>query len=182
MKFHFSNARFQIVPNIVTGIVTGAAIAAAGFTPEPAVAQGASLGCWVLLCAASVNPSWIGVPACVPKMEQLFDMLARGDPWPPCPEGGEVGGLNYQPYLPCPDDTIAGNMINNGRGGGGEEWEPNANGDLCGRTTVVNGGFRDNGPTQTVTTTARPVRIRPYNVQISVPGRTPFTFWFGLKS
>ncbi|GLS18040.1 hypothetical protein GCM10007874_10560 [Labrys miyagiensis] len=150
-----------------------------GVAPAPVNAQDASLGCYVLLCAAAVNPSWSGIPACVPKMEKLFEMLGKGDPWPSCPEGGEVGGLNYQPYLPCPEGTVAGTMVDNSSSGG-EEWQPNGNGNLCGQVTTIVGGFRNEGPTVAVSATARPTRSDPYNVEISTPGRAPFTFWFAL--
>ena len=47
-------------------------------------AQDASFGCKVLLCAMSTNPSWSGVPYCVPVMNQLFSQLAVGGSWPVC--------------------------------------------------------------------------------------------------
>ena len=47
-------------------------------------AQDASFGCKVLLCAMSTNPSWSGIPYCVPVMNQLFSQLAVGGSWPVC--------------------------------------------------------------------------------------------------
>lgn len=63
--------------------IVGTAAAILALTISPSVrAQDASFGCKVLLCAAASNPSWSGIPYCVPVMTQLFRMLARGRPWP----------------------------------------------------------------------------------------------------
>jgi hypothetical protein len=180
MIFRFPHTRFRHIGRAAPSLLTSVAMATAGFPAAPANAQDASFGCYVLLCAAAVNPGWSGIPACVPKMEKLFDMLDKGAAWPTCPEGGEVSGLDFQPYLPCPDDTIAGTMVDNGRNGE-KGWQAGPNGNLCGKvtsSTVIdrNGG----GPTQTVLTMARPTRPDPDNVVISRPGQPAFTFWFAL--
>ena len=81
------------------------AMTASGLAALEAQAQDASFGCKVLLCAAATNPDWAAIPYCVPPMEALFSELAKGDGWPPCPEGGETSGLGYDPYKPCPPPT-----------------------------------------------------------------------------
>jgi len=59
-------------------------------------------GCEVLLCAASVNPTWRDVPSCHPPMNRLILAMKRsGFSWPTCPEGG-AGKPGYEPYEQCP--------------------------------------------------------------------------------
>jgi hypothetical protein len=92
-----------------------------GSAASPAVAQDASFGCKVLLCAAS-SPSWSGIPYCVPVMQQLFKQLAKGKPWPVCSEG-KASAPGYEPYEPCPSDKVSvrqndqGHYISDERGG-----------------------------------------------------------------
>jgi len=63
------------------------AIAALGaFSGGPATAQGASFGSKVLLCSAATSPGWPSIPYCVPVMQTLFRILAKGGSWPSCPE------------------------------------------------------------------------------------------------
>lgn len=50
-------------------------------------AQDASFGCKVLLCAAATAPGWVGIPYCVPVMQQLIRQVGRGGTWPVCLEG-----------------------------------------------------------------------------------------------
>ena len=38
----------------------------------------ASFACKVLLCGASINPSWTAIPYCVPIMQQALAMQAMG--------------------------------------------------------------------------------------------------------
>jgi len=60
-----------------------------------------TFGCTVMLCVA--NPAgWASVGACIPPVTQALRRVARGGSWPSCPEGGQVGGLNAQPYQNCP--------------------------------------------------------------------------------
>ena len=87
---------------VKAGVATaGAAALALVFSAAPAGAEDASFGCKVLLCAAATNPSWAGIPYCVPVMTQLFQTLRFGGAWPRCPEGN-ASGLGYEPYQPCP--------------------------------------------------------------------------------
>ncbi len=72
----------------------------AGFVVSPSKAN--EWGCAVLLCAASSNPSWHGVPACHPPMEKLISAMKRpGFSWPTCPEGG-ADKPGYEKYAECP--------------------------------------------------------------------------------
>ncbi|SEF01321.1 hypothetical protein SAMN05519104_7743 [Rhizobiales bacterium GAS188] len=76
-------------------------------TAAPADAQDAPLGCKVLLCAASSNPSWPSIPYCAPVMQQLLDLISRGGGWPGCPEAGTTdGNIGYQPYQSCPAGSV----------------------------------------------------------------------------
>ncbi len=68
-----------------------------------AVAQGASFGCKVLLCAASQNPSWHGVSYCVPPMTKLIAIReVHPGYWPICAETG-TGKPGRQNYQDCPE-------------------------------------------------------------------------------
>lgn len=69
----------------------------------PAMAQDAEWGCQVLLCAASSNPSWHGVPYCVPPMTKLIAaMKLPGFSWPICP-GSNTGKPGKEIYEDCPE-------------------------------------------------------------------------------
>ena len=81
------------------------AVAAPIALSHAASAQDAPFGCKVLLCAAATAPSWSGIPYCVPVMQQLFTQLAKGDPWPSCPEAN-ASPVGYQPYGDCPAGEI----------------------------------------------------------------------------
>ncbi len=54
-------------------LYAAAGLAALAFAPTGAKAEDASWGCQVLLCAASQNPSWQGVPYCVPAPDEEAD-------------------------------------------------------------------------------------------------------------
>lgn len=87
--------------------------------PSAAIAQDTggtpSWGCQVLLCAASSNPSWHGVPYCVPPMTKLIKAMAKpGFSWPICHEA-KSGKPGYQPYEDCPSGfKEASNMSDRG--------------------------------------------------------------------
>ncbi|WP_117196066.1 hypothetical protein [Rhizobium terrae] len=78
-------------------------------------------GCTVLLCAASTNPSWHGVPECRPPMQKLISAMRRpGFSWPTCPEGG-AGKPGYEKFAECPvgwtetsNETGSGDNAGNG--------------------------------------------------------------------
>ena len=82
----------------VSAAVSAAALASA----PPALAADASWGCQVLLCGAASNPSWQGVPYCVPPMTKLIAaMKLPGFSWPICAEGN-AGKPGRDDYEPCP--------------------------------------------------------------------------------
>lgn len=67
--------------------------------PSLGAKANAQWGCEVLLCAASANPAWQGVPYCVPPMTRLIRHLSEGGDWPECPSSGAQ--LGYEPWLAC---------------------------------------------------------------------------------
>ena len=82
-----------------SGKLRAIAVLFAVFTMNSARAD--TFGCTVMLCVA--NPAgWASVGACIPPVTQALRRVARGGSWPSCPEGGQVGGLNAQPYQNCP--------------------------------------------------------------------------------
>ncbi|MGN7882541.1 hypothetical protein [Ensifer sp. 22460] len=86
--------------------VTG--LAAFAFLPSGAKAQDAEFGCRILLCAASQNPSWQGVPYCVPPMKKLIrDMAKPGFSWPICHEA-KAGKPGHEQYEECPAGSSVG--------------------------------------------------------------------------
>jgi len=161
-----------------------AALLALMFSPSTR-AQDASFGCKVLLCAAASNPSWSGIPYCVPVMTQLFRMLARGRPWPTCPEGN-AGVPGYDPYLPCPSPLVA---YSGGRSLGGdngyEPLRPDPNGDQCAdpeRLKRPCPSRGDNGPVcdPADLPIPRSRRADPHYVDITTGGQT-IRFYFSLQ-
>jgi hypothetical protein len=93
-----------------------AALAAAAYTVSATPSQASEFGCTVLLCAASQNPSWHGVPHCVPPMTKLISMLSKGKPWPTCPEGG-AGRPGFEEYAACPKGYTVGYSSTGGDNG-----------------------------------------------------------------
>jgi hypothetical protein len=150
-----------------------------GFTTS-AKADDASFGCKVLLCAAASAPAWSGIPYCVPVMHQLFSDLGKGHPWPSCPEGGETSGINYDPYLPCPEGTVAGGTMMEGHDSTGG-WTASSQGPECGKFVRPIGSHLNNSSDFEVVTTPRPRRDDPYNVVITPKGAFPITVWFSLN-
>lgn len=144
----------------------------------PASAQDASFGCKVLLCAAATAPSWSGIPYCVPVMTQLFRQLARGRPWPTCPEGN-AGGLGYEPYFDCPSGSVPASNTNSGDSGGGlQVGDPN--GGLCARPDPNYSCSGDQGCSNQYILTDRPQRPDPNYVDITTGGSTT-RFRFSLR-
>ncbi|MDX0371958.1 hypothetical protein GOC23_31135 [Sinorhizobium meliloti] len=79
-----------------------AGLAALTFAPTGAKAEDASWGCQVLLCAASQDPSWQGVPYCVPPMKKLIAAMSRpGFDWPICHQA-KAGEPGRQEFEDCP--------------------------------------------------------------------------------
>lgn len=150
-----------------------------GFVSTAGVAEEASFGCKVLLCAAATAPSWFGIPYCVPVMQQLFRQLAKGGGWPACPEG-HTSGLGHEPYLPCPDGwTPADNATR--REDAAAASSPN--GSVCldlskptrDCSSGSEGGCQTSYPSQ-----SRQARDEPYFVDITT-GNGQQRFYFALR-
>lgn len=172
----FSNRRKQ-VPVVLAAAAIG--IGTINFAPA-ARADDASFGCKVLLCAAASAPGWSGIPYCVPVMHQLFSDLAKGHPWPSCPEGGETSGIKYDPYLPCPEGTVAGGTMMGGHNAS-SSWTANSQGPECGKFVRPVGSHLNGSTDVEVIATPRPKRDDPYNVVITPTGAAPITVWFSLN-
>jgi len=143
-------------------------------------AQDASFGCKVLLCAAATNPSWSGIPYCVPVMTQLFRLLRRGGGWPTCPEGN-AGGLGYEPYRPCPTGQIAYGQVQNDNA---SSLQPDPNGAYCvdpERFARMCSTTNDQaGCDPSYQPSPRIVRTEPHFVDITTGGSTS-RFYFSLQ-
>jgi hypothetical protein len=147
----------------------------------PAAHADAEFGCKVLLCAASENPSWRGVPYCVPVMAKLYSMMnAWSFTWPVCSSAG-TGGPGYEPYEDCPDGWQA-NVINTGSSSGVVPVGGNNNGQhVCQKfTTSFFGCNSDNrsasfsGHQSCLQTIPRPLRVDPYYFDIPEHKRVYF--------
>lgn len=83
-------------------------------------AKASEWGCEVLLCAASSNPSWQGIPFCQPPMTKLIACLSATNPcsWPQCTQAG-TGNPGYQPYENCPAGWTPSTNLGGRDGNGG---------------------------------------------------------------
>ena len=169
-----TSRRHTLVSVVFAGIAGGA--------PAAGLAQDASFGCKVLLCAAASNPSWSGIPYCVPVMTQLFRMLRRGGGWPTCPEGN-AGGLGYEPYQPCPTGQIAYGQVQSGDNGS-TSLQPDPNGAFCvdpeRYARMCSGQDNQAGCDPTYQPTPRAPRAEPHFVDITSGGATS-RFYFSLR-
>lgn len=158
----------------------------------PAKAADASWGCQVLLCAASQNPSWHGVPYCVPPMTKLIAAMKEpGFSWPICHEAN-AGKPGHETYEDCPAGTTVGY---NSQGDSGSRGDPNQcikTVDLCrspsqrGPNEGLKGGtvrrdFGNQGDSciQQIAT-PRPRRADPYFFDIPNDKGLKERFWFDL--
>lgn len=154
-------------------------------------------GCEVLLCAASDNPTWQGVPSCHAPMDRLISAMKRpGFSWPTCPEGG-AGKPGYDPYEQCPvgwtpsaepqggDNGSDGELSRcsriveqcgwNGRDAGGAQGQAGEGGDV---TQIYS---RENS-CQYTEFMARPRREKPYFFDITgEKGNQSSRHYFNLK-
>jgi hypothetical protein len=141
-----------------------------------AMAQDASFGCKVLLCSAATSPGWPSIPYCVPVMQTLFRILAKGGSWPSCPEG-RTSGLGHEPYQACP----AGQTPVLAGGDGGNTLTESPSGNLCAdlaKPQQVCSG--DTGCATTYATTPRATREQPYFVDITTANSVQ-RFYFSLQ-
>ncbi|MBV7518883.1 hypothetical protein [Ensifer sp. ENS12] len=83
-------------------LYAAAGLAAVVCSPVAAKAQDAEWGCQILLCAASQNPSWHGVPYCVPPMKKLIRAMSKpGFDWPICHQA-KAGEPGREEFEDCP--------------------------------------------------------------------------------
>jgi hypothetical protein len=159
---------------MVRTLVSTALIATA-LLASPARAED-EFGCKVLLCAAAENPSWRGIPYCVPVMAKLYSMMnAWSFSWPICSSAG-TGAPGYDPYLPCPagftprsnDDGNRGSAMQTGHGN-----------QMCVGMGKCSDGGRDNNSAfghsnSCQVSIPRPVRSDPYYFDIPEHKRVYF--------
>jgi len=166
-----------MVKTWATAILGTLSIAAA--FPAPAQAADAEWGCQVLLCAASSNPSWHGVPYCVPPMMKLIRAMALPHfSWPICPGAG-TKAPKYEKYADCP----AGYAVGYSSSGSHNSFQSEPN--LCVKTTndcssrsyYNHGGYSCAG----TISEPRPVRTQPYYFDIRQASGTTQRFWFDLN-
>jgi hypothetical protein len=176
-------------------LYAAAGLVAVTLLPATAKAQDASWGCQVLLCAASQNPSWHGVPYCVPPMKKLIAAMSKpGFSWPICHEA-KAGTPGRDMYEDCPAGTKVSYST---RGREGIRGEP----DQCVKTVNVckerlsrKTGSDDNGIIsyrrysgrdgesciQTVST-PRLRRVNPWFFDIPNDKGVKERFWFNLNT
>ncbi len=151
----------------------------AGMTAAPVQAADAEWGCQVLLCAASSNPSWHGVPYCVPPMDKLIAAMAKpGFSWPICSNAG-TKAPGYEKYGDCPVGYVVGYTSSGGHNS--SHSEPN----LCVKTSNRCGSqayYGHNGGSCAETASQpRPLRSEPYYFDIRQASGTTQRFWFDLN-
>ncbi|MEZ2129799.1 hypothetical protein AAE028_18825 [Sinorhizobium sp. CB9] len=165
------------------------------FAPSatPAKAENPSWGCQVLLCAASQNPSWPGVPYCVPPMTKLIAAMKEpGFSWPICHEAN-AGKPGHETYGDCPSGTTVGYSSQMGNGWSGEPDQCIKTVDVCRtpgqhasdadlRGGVIRRSFGDRGNSCIEQiATPRPRRADPYYFDIPNDKGVKERFWFDLK-
>lgn len=166
-------------------LYAAAGLVAVTLLPPTAKAQDASWGCQVLLCAASQNPSWHGVPYCVPPMKKLISAMSRpGFSWPICQEA-KAGKPGRDMYEDCPAGTKVGYST---RGRDGIRGEP----DQCVKTVDVCKERRDQGYRRfnggggerciKEVATPRPRRANPWFFDIPNDKSVKERFWFNLNT
>lgn len=73
----------------------------------PVHGQDASWGCQILLCAASSNPSWRGVPYCIAPMTRLLKAMKKPRfKWPICHEA-KSGAPGRMLFEECPTGFVS---------------------------------------------------------------------------
>ncbi len=156
----------------------------------PAKADDASWGCQVLLCAASQNPSWHGVPYCVPPMTRLIAAMKEpGFSWPICDEAkaGKPGRENYED---CPAGTTVGYSSQGDNGWRGEPDQCVKTVDVCrsprqgdayAGLTIRRNYDNDGDSCIQQIATPRPRRANPYFFDIPNDQGEKERFWFNLN-
>lgn len=165
-------------------------------TKNIGVAQDASFGCKVLLCAAASAPNWSGIPYCVPVMKQLFHDLAKGRGWPNCSEAN-ASDVKYEPFKSCPKNMSAysSNYTSGSTGNnrdstipGYQTWQQDVNGDSCANPNYMHVGTCDGDAATygnciypSVNPVPREKNSEPYYVDLSPKNHSSFRFYFDLK-
>ncbi|WP_412065965.1 hypothetical protein [Rhizobium sp. SYY.PMSO] len=166
---------------------------ASGLASAPAKAEDASWGCQILLCAASHNPSWHGVPYCVPPLTRLIAAMSKpGFSWPICHEAS-AGRPGQEIYEDCPGGTTIGYSSQSDRGSRGEPDQCIKTVNVCQSSGQRDGDARLAGLTinrrygregesciQEIAT-PRPRRTDPWYFDISNDEGVKERFWFNLN-
>lgn len=165
-------------------LYAAAGLAALALFPNTAKAQDASWGCQILLCAASQDPSWHGVPYCVPPMTKLIDAMKRpGFSWPICHEA-KAGKPGREEYAECPAGTSVG-YSENGRDGQirkPDRCEKTVNRCKDGSRYRYSVGGRDRESCIQTVSTPRPRRADPWFFDIPNDNGVKERFWFNLNT
>lgn len=145
----------------------------------PAYAADGQWGCEVLLCAASSNPSWRGVPYCVPPMVRLIAaMKLPGFSWPIC-EGAGAGAPGYEKYEDCPSGYSVGFSRSD------SDNHTNSEPDLCekavDRCNQHYAARSDSGSCIETIRIRRPLRDRPYYFDLTQHDGSTQRVWFELN-
>lgn len=150
-----------------------AAIGVAIALPPSAVqAQDATFGCKVLLCALARNPSWGGIPYCVPVMTVALQLLRKGRGFPPCAEAQATYG--HEPHEPCP----TGFSPRNRDGASGEDVcaRPKPGASSCAQRTDGDCAFQSTHEIR-----ERQTRSEPYFVETRGEAGETVRSWFSLR-
>jgi len=163
----------------VSAAVLAIAVAALSFGTGSAKAAGADWGCEVLLCAASENPSWHGVPSCVPPMSKLIAAMAMPFfSWPICIAAG-TGAPGHEAYEDCPSGYSPT------RSSDGSDGRQPSDYDRCFRRIdtglICHDPRGDKVDCSQVEIINRSLRAKPYNFDIREPSGETRRFWFDLQ-
>ncbi len=176
-------------------LILAAIVAGLAFTPSatPVMAEDASWGCQVLLCAASQNLSWHGVSYCVPPMTKLIAAMKEpGFSWPICHEA-KAGKPGHETYEDCPSGTTVGSSSETRNGWSSEPDQCIKTVDVCRSpgqrasdtdqsSAVIRRSFGNRGDSciQQIAT-PRPRRPDPYYFDIPNEQGMKQRFWFNLN-
>lgn len=150
------------------------------FAPVNVRAQDAEWGCQVLLCAAASNPSWHGIPYCVPPMQKLITRMALlGFTWPSCTAAG-TSKPGHEIYDSCPAGMSVGSTKISKRDTNDDI--PNLCVKFTPECTDLSPYERDRRNCgEPIESIARPVRAEPYYFDIPNAKGDKERFWFDLQ-
>lgn len=168
----------QIMRRSFVAALFGCCVSLILASPDASAADG-SWGCEVLLCAASSNPSWRGVPYCVPPMVRLITaMKLPGFSWPIC-EGAGTGVPGHEKYEACPSGYSIGFTRSD------SDSHPNSEPDLCekaiDRCNQHYAARSDSGSCIETIRIRRPLRDRPYYFDLPQHDGSTQRVWFELN-